>query len=80
MLISIVNGFFDVIELICQAVFMILPDTPFKFDPLDWGPFGMAVGYFFPVQSMFAHMVMILTAFLGYYCIRWLLRIIKQVR
>lgn len=80
MLINIVNGLISIIYLIVGAILGLLPDTPFDFGQLSWGSFGDLIGLIFPVQSMFDHMTVILTAFLLYYVIRWLLRIIRQIQ
>ncbi|MCK6208915.1 hypothetical protein KZX50_26255 [Bacillus infantis] len=80
MLVSILNGLFDVLVFIASALTFLLPETPFEFENLSWGPFGRAVGFFFPVSAMGIHMATLLTAFGFYYAIRWLLRIIRQIQ
>ena len=80
MLEKILNGLIDVLVAILNFFLALLPDTPFDFEPLNWGKFGQAIGAFFPLSSMVTHMATILTAFSLYYVVRWALRIIRQVR
>lgn len=76
----IINFLIDLITLILDGIMKLLPDTPFQFEPIPWGSFGQLVGLFIPLGSMALHMVLILTAYLGYYVVRWLLRVIRQVQ
>lgn len=80
MLIDILNGIIDVLTLIAGAVLSLLPDTPFDFSNLSWGDFGDLIGFLFPIEGMFAHMTVIIGAFLTYYVIRWILRIVRQIQ
>lgn len=80
MLVSILNGLIEVLYFIATGITLLLPDSPFTFENLSWGNFGKAVGFIFPVSAMGMHMTAILTAFLTYYAIRWLLRLIRQVQ
>lgn len=63
-------------------IFMLtfLPASPFKFEPIEWGEFGNAVGYFIPVERMASHFVAILTAVTIWYMIQHVLRILRMVR
>jgi len=76
----VVNFFIDLIYIITIAATFLLPDTPFNFTPLDWGLFGRAIGFIFPVGDMATHLVLILGACLTYYAVRQLLRLVKAVR
>jgi hypothetical protein len=80
MLVSLLNGLISVVSFIGQGVLLLLPDTPFQFEPLGWGDFGTLVGVIFPISTMVQHFISILSAILIYYAIRSLLRLIKQVR
>lgn len=80
MLVAILNGLIEVLYIIGLGLMAILPDSPFNFDDLSWGPFGDAVGFFFPISAMGIHFAALLTAFGFYYAVRWLLRVIRQVQ
>ena len=80
MLVEILNGIISLLYLICYALTFLLPTTPFKFETIEWGPFGKGVGLFFPIEAMMTHFAVLLSAFLIYYAIRWLMRMIKMVR
>jgi hypothetical protein len=76
----IVNFLFDLIALLIQGVIFLLPNTPFKFESLEWGSFGQMVGYFIPVQTMFGHMAAIVGVMLSWFAISYILRLIKLIR
>jgi hypothetical protein len=80
MLSLIVNGLINLVYVIVYAIMALLPETPFDFRSLSWGNFGIMIGYVFPVNAMFIHMSVIITAFLLYYVVRWLLRMIRQIQ
>lgn len=80
MLVKVINGLIALLALIVNGTFGLLPDTPFEFTPVSWGVFGNLVGYIIPVGSMATHMLLILGAFMTYYGLRWLLRVIRMVR
>lgn len=80
MLVSILNGIIDVLHFIAYGITFLMPDTPFNFDDLSWGPFGKAVGFVFPISAMGTHFAVILVSFGFYYAIRWILRIIRQIQ
>lgn len=80
MLIELMNGLTNILYVVAYGLTMLLPETPFQFESVSWGPFGDAIGLVFPVVDMGIHMTVILSAFLIYYAIRWLLRLIKQVQ
>ena len=79
-LVPVVNFLIDILYIIASTLLKILPSTPFKFEPLEWGEFGKAVTYFIPVHVMITHFVLLLSAILIYYGIRWLLRLIRQIQ
>lgn len=79
-IVPIVNFLIDVLYSIGSTLMKILPNTPFEFETLKWGEFGKAVTYFIPVHVMITHFVLILSAILIYYGIRWLLRMIRQIQ
>lgn len=80
MLVLILNGLIALVVVIVGGVSALLPDTPFNFADWSWGAFGDLVGFIIPVRAMFLHMAAILSAFMGYYAIRWLLRMIRQIQ
>lgn len=81
MLTSWVNAILDFLVSAFDTVFSILPDSPFQFESnVDWGPFGDVIGLIFPVAQMGIHMTVILSAFLAYYAVRWILRLIRQIQ
>jgi len=80
MLTKLVNGMIDILVLVVNGLLSLLPESPFQFDPIEWGPFGSMIGTVFPVGSMATHMSLILGAFLSYYAIRWALRLIRQIQ
>lgn len=80
MLVTIINWLIDLLYLIAVTALAILPESPFQFDDLSWGPFGQFIGYVFPVSTLFLHMATIITAITIYYSTRWLLRLIKTIR
>lgn len=81
MLTDWVNGLLDMLVTAFDTVFGILPDSPFQFESnVNWGAFGDAIGIVFPVAQMGVHMTIILSAFLAYYAVRWILRLIRQVQ
>ena len=76
----VLERLFDLLDLLIGTVLGWLPNTPFRFEPLEWGEFGRLVGYFFPVQAMASNFVVVLTAVGLYYAIRYLLRMLKLVQ
>lgn len=80
MLTAIMNGLINVAVWIMEGAFLLLPDTPFHFEKLDWGEFGKAIGYVFPLVKMATSFIAILTAVGTYYAVRTLLRWVKMVQ
>lgn len=80
MLTSIVNALIDIIVVIANGALLLLPDTPFEFEPLEWGAMGDAIGYVFPIADMVTSFALITSAIVIYYAVRGLLRLIKQVQ
>lgn len=80
MLTSILNSLIDLLVAMFEGVYSLLPDSPFQFSPLDWGVFADAIGLVFPVSQMATHLTLILSAFLSYYAVRWILRLIRQIQ
>src|SRR5690625_3821514 len=75
----IIENLLTILDYIAQFVLLILPDSPFQFEPIEWGIFGNIIGFFIPVATIIQHFILILTAIGFYYAVRYLLRIIKQV-
>lgn len=76
----IINFFIDLFVMIFDFCVGLLPETPFKFEAIQWGVFGNAVGTFIPVGKMATHLTLILSAVGLYYAARWLLRLIKMIQ
>ena len=75
----VINNLLTLLDLIAQFALFLLPNTPFKFEQVEWGIFGNVVGYYIPVAKILQHFIVILTAISIYYGIRYLLKMIKQV-
>lgn len=75
----IIENLFELIDIIAVFILNVLPDSPFQFEPIEWGPIGNSIGYFIPIQSILTHFITILTAIAIYMGVRHLLRLIKQV-
>lgn len=80
MLTRIVNALIDLLVLMLNSLIALLPETPFSFSQLNWGPFADAIGLVFPVAAMATHFTLLLTAFGSYYVVRWALRLIRQIQ
>lgn len=76
----IINFIIDLLVDIITFITGLLPQTPFNFQPVEWGVFGHAVGYFIPVGDMITHLALILTAVGLWYVVRWLLRLIRMIQ
>lgn len=76
----IIEKLFTIFDNIAQFVLMILPDSPFQFETIEWGPIGNSIGYFIPVQKILTHFITILAAVGIYMGVRYLLRLIRQVK
>jgi len=77
---SIANWCIDSLVMITEGVFGILPDSPFKFEKMEWGVGGQIIGYFIPVPTIILHFTGLLTAILAFYAIRQLLRLVKAIQ
>jgi len=75
-----INFLIDLLVDIVTGLFGLLPQSPFTFDGFNWGPFGRLIGLIFPAGDMFIHFTALTSAFLIYYGIRWLLRLIKMIQ
>lgn len=58
----------------------LLPVSPFQFESLKWGNFGMAVGYFIPIEKMLLHLARILMAVGAWYTIQHIIRFLRIIR
>ncbi|MFJ7484629.1 hypothetical protein [Bacillus thuringiensis] len=83
----IVEGFYAIVNFLINGLVVaitwllgLLPDTPFRFEAIQWGDFGKLIGAIIPVAKVFTHFTLILGAFLLYYAIRWVLRIIRMIQ
>ena len=80
MLVAAVNAIIDTLVACLTWLIGLLPDTPFQFTPVNWGPFADAIGLVFPLGDIATHFTLILSAFLVYYSVRWGLRLIRQIQ
>jgi hypothetical protein len=80
LLVPVVNFLIDLLNFIVGGLISLLPQTPFDFKPLNWGPLGQAIGYFIPVGSFVTHLTLILTAVGFWYVVRWAMRIIRMIQ
>jgi len=81
-MVKTLNFLIDLFVDIATYCLGILPESPFiemAIEPLDWGPLGKYVGFFFDIPTMVKHMAMITAACLAYYIVRQLLRWIKMI-
>lgn len=81
-MVKTINFLIDLFVDIATACLGILPESPFiemAIEPLDWGPLGKYVGFFFDIPTMIEHMALITAACLAYYIVRQLLRWIKMI-
>lgn len=82
MLTSIINAIITFIAFVANAVFSILPDSPFQWsitNTIKSMPFINVVFYFIPFEGMISMTMAYTAAVVGYYAVRWVLRIIKLV-
>lgn len=70
----------DILGFIVDILVFLLPTTPFVFERIEWGEFGLMIGYFFPISKMFQHFTAILLVIATYYGVRYLLRMIKMIK
>jgi hypothetical protein len=81
-MVKTLNFLIDLFVDIATACLGILPESPFiemVIEPLDWGPMGKYVGFFFDIPTMARHFALITAASLAYYIVRQLLRWIKMI-
>lgn len=76
----IVNFLIDLLVEMITFITNLLPETPFQFEPIQWGTFGQMIGLVFPVSQMATHFTLILTAMGLYYAVRWVLRLIRMIQ
>lgn len=71
-----------VIDTFCTIVgflFSILPHSPFKVTPIDWGYWGDVIGVVLPAHDMIVHFATITATVLLYFGGRYLLRLVRMV-
>lgn len=61
-------------------VIELLPNSPFNFEPVNWGIMGDYMGYIFPIQTMFLHFTSLLVAITLFYSIRHIIRLVKMIK
>lgn len=70
----------DIYNWTIGLLIMLLPESPFQFEQIDWGPLGNSIGYFIPIATIIQHFVVILAAIGTYVVIRHVLRLIRMVK
>lgn len=76
----LVEYVFDVIISAIAWAIALLPTIPILAEPIDWGPFGDAVGYFLPVADMITHFSMMLILIIAWYGVQHILRIVRAIK
>lgn len=61
-------------------VIALLPSLPTLVQPVEWGAFGHAIGYFIPVSDMLTHFSLMLSLILTWYGIQHILRITRAIK
>lgn len=61
-------------------VIALLPSVPWTPEPLQWGPFGMLIGYFIPIAQMLTHFTLILGLVIVWFSVQHILRIVKAIK
>jgi len=82
MLTAVLNALIQVLAFIASAVLSLLPNSPFEWDfvnTIKSMPYVSVVFYFIPFEAMISVTMAYITAVVGYYVVRWVLRIIKLV-
>lgn len=83
-LIKVINALTDhVLDTITSTlgwVIALLPSVPWSFEPLQWGSFGQAVGYFIPIPTMLTHFTLMLALVIVWFGIQHILRIVRMVK
>lgn len=74
------NWLIDLLVMITETVFGLLPDSPFVFEKMSWGVAGQIIGYFIPVPTIIMHFTGLLSAILIYYAVRQILRLVKAIQ
>ncbi|HWK24762.1 MAG TPA: hypothetical protein VNS08_17245 [Ureibacillus sp.] len=69
----------NVIDFIAMLI-GLLPSFPVQNEPLDWGEFGSAIGYFLPVGTMAQHFVLMLAVIILWYSYEYVMRWIKMIK
>lgn len=70
----------DTIAFIIGWVISLLPSIPWGVEPLQWGAFGNAVGYFIPISAMSTHFSLMLLIVATWYGVQHFLRLAKAIK
>lgn len=83
-LIKVINALIDYgLETITDTLawlIALLPSVPLAFEPLQWGSFGNAVGYFIPIPTMLTHFTLMLGLVIVWFSVQHILRIVRMVK
>lgn len=69
----------NVVDLIAWLI-ALLPSLPITNEPLPWGDFGKAIGYFIPVGTMAQHFSLMLTVMIVWYSYEYAMRWVKMIK
>lgn len=83
-LIEIINMFTEsVLQKIINAIAWIiglLPSFPIENEPLQWGEFGKAIGYFLPIGTLLQHFLLMLALMIIWYSYEYIMRWVKMIK
>lgn len=58
----------------------VLPTFPIPINPINWGDFGVAIGYFIPIGTMAQHFTLMLALMIIWYSYEYIMRLIKMIK
>lgn len=76
----IVEHVFDLMISSIAWVVALLPSVPFEPEPLDWGEFGISIGYFLPISDAIVHFSLMLILMIIWLGVQHILRVSKMIR
>lgn len=62
------------------TIVSFLPKIPISPEPMNWGPFGSAIGYVIPIGQMAQHFVLMLGLVAIWYSYEYIMRLIKMIK
>lgn len=58
----------------------VLPSLPIPIEPINWGAFGVAIGYFIPIGTLAQHFTLMLALMILWYSYEYIMRLIKMIK